>query len=195
MCGGVSILPDGGSDLIDRADLIVVPGWKGADVPVPADLLEQVRAGYARGARLASICSGAFVLAATVPACLMARSRRRIGATRTPCAINSPGSRLTRRRSTGFQWHLHLGGQRGGYRPAYRYRAQGFRSASGQFGSAAYCHAGPSQRRAGPVSGTPGPRLTGYRSCTLARQDQARASQALAHRRTGARGEDEQAYL
>jgi AraC family transcriptional activator FtrA len=62
--GGFSILPDGGPDLIDRADLIVAPGWKGADVPVPADLVEQLRAAHARGARLASICSGAFVLAA-----------------------------------------------------------------------------------------------------------------------------------
>jgi AraC family transcriptional activator FtrA len=63
--GGFSILPDGGPELIDRADLIVAPGWKGADVPAPVDLLEQLRSAYARGARLASICSGAFVLAAT----------------------------------------------------------------------------------------------------------------------------------
>jgi AraC family transcriptional activator FtrA len=63
--GGFTILPDGGTDLIDRADLIVAPGWKGVDVPVPARLLEQLRSAHARGARLASICSGAFVLAAT----------------------------------------------------------------------------------------------------------------------------------
>ena len=63
--GGFAILPDGGADLIDRADLIVVPGWKGADVEAPADLVAQLRAAHARGARLASICSGAFVLAAT----------------------------------------------------------------------------------------------------------------------------------
>jgi len=63
--GGFRILPDGGTELIDQADLIVVPGWKGADVPVPVDLLEQLRSAHARGARLASICSGAFVLAAT----------------------------------------------------------------------------------------------------------------------------------
>ena len=63
--GGFSILPDGGADLLDRADLIVVPGWKGVDVPAPVDLLERLRSAHARGARLASICSGAFVLAAT----------------------------------------------------------------------------------------------------------------------------------
>ena len=63
--GGFQILADGGTDLIDQADLIVAPGWKGVDVPVPAGLIAQLRSAHARGARLASICSGAFVLAAT----------------------------------------------------------------------------------------------------------------------------------
>lgn len=51
--------------LLAAADLIVVPGWRAADAPVPAPLVEQLRAAHKRGARLASICSGAFVLAAT----------------------------------------------------------------------------------------------------------------------------------
>ncbi|WP_197274256.1 transcriptional regulator FtrA [Novosphingobium sp. AAP93] len=63
--GGFRILPDGGADLLEEADLIVVPGWKGAAVPVPESLIETLRAAHGRGARLASICSGAFVLAAT----------------------------------------------------------------------------------------------------------------------------------
>lgn len=63
--GGFSIQPDGGPELIEQAHLIVVPGWKGADVPAPPELSERLRAAHARGARLASICSGAFVLAAT----------------------------------------------------------------------------------------------------------------------------------
>jgi len=63
--GGFQILADGGTDLLEQADLIVAPGWKGADVPVPVGLLERLRSAHARGARLASICSGAFVLAAT----------------------------------------------------------------------------------------------------------------------------------
>lgn len=63
--GGFAILPDTGMDLLEQADLIVVPGWKGAEVPVPEHLLDRLRAAHARGARLASICSGAFVLAAT----------------------------------------------------------------------------------------------------------------------------------
>lgn len=63
--GGFSILPDGGPDLIEQADLIVIPGWKGADIPVPESLTGALRRAHARGARLASICSGAFVLAET----------------------------------------------------------------------------------------------------------------------------------
>jgi AraC family transcriptional activator FtrA len=63
--GGLRVEVDGGPELLDRADLIVVPGWKGAGVPVPEALAEALVAAHARGARLASICSGAFVLAAT----------------------------------------------------------------------------------------------------------------------------------
>lgn len=63
--GGFLIMHDAGPELIDEADLIVVPGWKGIDFPVPEDLLARLKRAHARGARLASICSGAFVLAAT----------------------------------------------------------------------------------------------------------------------------------
>lgn len=63
--GGLTILPDGGPELVDMADLIVVPGWKGIDAPVPADLVSRLCQAHQSGARLASICSGAFVLAAT----------------------------------------------------------------------------------------------------------------------------------
>lgn len=51
--------------VLDEADLIVVPGWKGVNSEVPGYLLDRLRAAWQRGARLASICSGAFVLAAT----------------------------------------------------------------------------------------------------------------------------------
>jgi AraC family transcriptional regulator, transcriptional activator FtrA len=63
--GGLTISCDGGLELLDKADLIVVPGWKGTGVEVPPELLQRLRDAHARGARLASICSGAFVLAST----------------------------------------------------------------------------------------------------------------------------------
>src|SRR5262249_49161192 len=63
--GGLSVTTDGGLELLDRADLIVMAGWKGAQVPVPEAFALRLRQAWQRGARLASICSGAFVLAAT----------------------------------------------------------------------------------------------------------------------------------
>jgi AraC family transcriptional activator FtrA len=63
--GGFLLTPDHGPELIDEADIIVVPGWRGVDQPVPQSLIDLLRNAHDRGARLASICSGAFVLAAT----------------------------------------------------------------------------------------------------------------------------------
>jgi len=63
--GGLRVEVEGGIDLISKADLIVVPGWKHLNATVPPDLVEALKAAHARGARLAAICSGAFVLAAT----------------------------------------------------------------------------------------------------------------------------------
>lgn len=48
-----------------RADTILLPGVSDLSAPVPAALVRAVRRAAARGARVASICSGAFLLAAT----------------------------------------------------------------------------------------------------------------------------------
>ena len=63
--GGLRFEAEGGPELLERADLIIIPGWKGASIPVPGALADTLVRAHARGARLASICSGAFVLAAT----------------------------------------------------------------------------------------------------------------------------------
>jgi transcriptional regulator GlxA family with amidase domain len=47
------------------ADTIVVPGLDDLNRPMPPALLNALRAAIARGTRVASICSGAFILAAT----------------------------------------------------------------------------------------------------------------------------------
>lgn len=62
--GGITIDAQGDLGLLQDASLIIVPGWRGADTPVPEELCEALRAAYRRGARIASICSGVFVLAA-----------------------------------------------------------------------------------------------------------------------------------
>ena len=48
-----------------RAHTVIVPGTDDLDAPFPAPLLRAIRRAADRGARVASICSGAFVLAAT----------------------------------------------------------------------------------------------------------------------------------
>ena len=62
--GGIVVEAQYAPELIARADTIVIPGWRDADEEPPAALLAQIRAAHQRGARLCSICSGVFVLAA-----------------------------------------------------------------------------------------------------------------------------------
>lgn len=56
--------PDHGLDHLARADTVIVPGWADVDQDPPADLVDAVRAAHEAGARIASLCTGAFVLAA-----------------------------------------------------------------------------------------------------------------------------------
>lgn len=62
--GGIRVEADGGLDDLAQAGTIVVPGWRDPDEVPPPDLLEALRRAYDNGARLLSICSGVFVLAA-----------------------------------------------------------------------------------------------------------------------------------
>jgi AraC family transcriptional regulator, transcriptional activator FtrA len=63
--GGVTLRSKNGLPSLQHADTIVIPGWRNADERPPANLLKEIRAAHARGARLVSICSGVFVLAAS----------------------------------------------------------------------------------------------------------------------------------
>jgi len=62
--GGITIRLPASRGLLERADTIIVPGWRGVDAPVPRGVLRSLQAAHARGCRVCSICSGAFVLAA-----------------------------------------------------------------------------------------------------------------------------------
>lgn len=55
-----------GADLaeLERADTVIVPACADLQGDPPPELLEALRQAYARGARIASICTGAFTLAA-----------------------------------------------------------------------------------------------------------------------------------
>ncbi len=63
--GGVTVSADRGLRSLREAGTIIGPGWRNPDETPPAALLNALRRGYAEGARLVSICSGVFVLAAT----------------------------------------------------------------------------------------------------------------------------------
>ncbi|MFD9724588.1 helix-turn-helix domain-containing protein [Streptomyces sp. NPDC059072] len=62
--GRFTMEPDSGLDALASADLVIVPGWADIDAAPPADLVDAVRAAHEAGARVASLCTGAFVLAA-----------------------------------------------------------------------------------------------------------------------------------
>jgi transcriptional regulator GlxA family with amidase domain len=58
---GFTIGIDAGLEALTRADTVIVPGF--SERPVPEAALQALRAAHEAGARLASICSGAFALA------------------------------------------------------------------------------------------------------------------------------------
>lgn len=62
--GGLAVTADAGLEALGQAHTIIVPGWRNRVEPPPRALLDELRKAHARGARLLSICSGAFVLAA-----------------------------------------------------------------------------------------------------------------------------------
>jgi AraC family transcriptional activator FtrA len=64
MVGGASLATPYRLDVFAAADTVVVPGVADVHGTVPAPVIAALRRAYHRGARLVSICSGAFALAA-----------------------------------------------------------------------------------------------------------------------------------
>ena len=62
--GGVALHVEHGLEALATADTVVVPAWPRLEERVPAEVVAAVRAAHDRGARVVSICSGVFVLAA-----------------------------------------------------------------------------------------------------------------------------------
>jgi bacterioferritin len=61
---GFAVLVDRGLDAIRDADTVIVPGFDPPSWELPDAVLDALRAAHARGARVGSICTGAFALAA-----------------------------------------------------------------------------------------------------------------------------------
>ncbi|MFF2659040.1 GlxA family transcriptional regulator [Kitasatospora sp. NPDC058032] len=62
--GGFTVTAPAGLEALRDADTVVVPGYVEPQAPPPATVLSAIRSAHARGARLVSICTGAFTLAA-----------------------------------------------------------------------------------------------------------------------------------
>ena len=62
---GLSLDSGHGLEALEEADTVVLQPWRQDDRTPPPELVEAVRAAHRRGARLVSLCTGAFVLAAT----------------------------------------------------------------------------------------------------------------------------------
>ena len=64
VAGGMTIVPDGGLDLLRRAQTVIVAGYAAAaDQSVDGAIARALGVAARRGARMVSICSGAFALA------------------------------------------------------------------------------------------------------------------------------------
>src|SRR5260370_36441653 len=61
---GFTISTSAGLEALRRAETVIVPGYEDVNASVSTAVADALRAAHERGARLVSICSGAFVLAA-----------------------------------------------------------------------------------------------------------------------------------
>lgn len=59
----MTIQPDGGLELADAADIVVVPGWHDLDARPAPELAATLARAHARGAHVVGLCYGAYVLA------------------------------------------------------------------------------------------------------------------------------------
>lgn len=62
--GGIQVVSGFGLEALKEARTIIIPGWRNRDERPPQELLDALCDACHRGARLLSICSGVFVLAA-----------------------------------------------------------------------------------------------------------------------------------
>ena len=61
---GLTVKTPAGLEGLKRAETVIIPGYEDVDATVSTATLDAIRAAHARGARLVSICTAAFALAA-----------------------------------------------------------------------------------------------------------------------------------
>lgn len=59
----LTVVPDGGLELAETADILVVPSWHDLDTPPQSDLVDALVRAHARGADVVGLCYGAYALA------------------------------------------------------------------------------------------------------------------------------------
>lgn len=59
----LTVQPDGGLELTETADILVVPGWHDLDARPAPELVAALERAHARGAHVVGLCYGAYVLA------------------------------------------------------------------------------------------------------------------------------------
>lgn len=59
----LTLQPDGGLELADTADIVIVPGWHDLDAGPDRELVAALARAHARGAHVVGLCYGAYVLA------------------------------------------------------------------------------------------------------------------------------------
>src|SRR5690606_22478388 len=59
----LTVQPDGGLELTEAADILVVPGWHDLSAPPHPELVDALVRAHARGAHVVGLCYGAYALA------------------------------------------------------------------------------------------------------------------------------------
>ena len=60
---GMTVQPDGGLELLETEDIVVVPGWNDLGEPPEPDMVEALIRAHERGAHVVGLCYGAYALA------------------------------------------------------------------------------------------------------------------------------------
>ncbi len=64
LSGGLTVNASGSMAALSAAETLIIPGWRGKEAVVPETICSAIQAAHARGARILTICSGVYPLAA-----------------------------------------------------------------------------------------------------------------------------------